>query len=109
MSYLQIQLPSGSWRYVTSIIDNDFSHSIYRSRALEDSEENIKSLGVVLNKLDLADKIKIRINQCKWTYDSNNGLYETSCDKSFIIIDGYPFENDMKYCCYCGKPIMEGE
>jgi len=49
---------------------------------------------------------------CTWIQDIDNN-YETACadDKNFnrifSIIDGLPSENNMKYCCYCGKEIME--
>lgn len=42
---------------------------------------------------------------CTWTED-DNGVYNTSCDESFIFIDAGPTENEMKFCCYCGKPLV---
>lgn len=48
---------------------------------------------------------------CIWTMD-NTGFYEsetweTSCGNAFIINEGKPSDNDMKYCCYCGKKLQE--
>lgn len=46
---------------------------------------------------------------CTWTlnnYDEED-TWETSCERSFILLEGIPSENYMKYCCYCGKPIKE--
>ena len=63
MGYLQIQLPSGSWRYVTRILDNDIQHSIYSTRALEGSDKNIKLIRVIANNLNIADKINVRISE----------------------------------------------
>lgn len=44
------------------------------------------------------------MNDCIWLEDSD-GNYETSCANFFIIIDGTPEENNMKFCCYCGKGL----
>lgn len=44
---------------------------------------------------------------CKWTqYDEDSfGLYETGCEHLFEVNNGTPSENNMKYCCYCGREI----
>jgi hypothetical protein len=43
---------------------------------------------------------------CKWVEDEE-GYYETKCGHYFVINDGTPSENDMVFCCYCGKKIKE--
>lgn len=43
---------------------------------------------------------------CDWTSGSKD-YYETDCGQSFIIIDGTPKDNGMKFCCYCGKRLRE--
>jgi hypothetical protein len=43
---------------------------------------------------------------CTWTEDSD-GNWETDCGETFILNDGTPKENHMKFCCYCGKPLKE--
>lgn len=43
---------------------------------------------------------------CVWTEDEG-GNWNTGCDNSFVIIEGSPAENKMRFCCYCGKPITE--
>jgi len=40
----------------------------------------------------------------QWTDDC--GIYDTDCGGSFTIEEGTPKENMMKYCCYCGKPLV---
>jgi hypothetical protein len=45
-----------------------------------------------------------KTDYCKWVFCEDEG-YHTSCDNIFIIIEGTPEENDMKYCPYCGKVI----
>lgn len=44
---------------------------------------------------------------CEWRgedYDSDEWV--TSCKKSFCLMEGTPAENDMRFCCYCGKPLV---
>ena len=46
---------------------------------------------------------------CHWDNDEDmfddDRIYSTSCDQEFILNDGTPKSNSMKFCCYCGKPI----
>lgn len=45
---------------------------------------------------------------CIWTEDEIEfGEWWTTCDKAFYFIDGGPKDNGMKYCCYCGKRLVE--
>lgn len=44
--------------------------------------------------------------QCEWAEDEY-GTWETSCGNAFEINDGSPADNDMAYCCYCGKKIAQ--
>lgn len=43
---------------------------------------------------------------CKWIEDEDDGAWDTSCGKRFLITEGTPEENGMKFCCYCGKPLV---
>lgn len=45
---------------------------------------------------------------CKWVSDFDmdcENSFDTNCGHTFIIINGTPAENNMKYCPYCGKVI----
>ena len=46
-------------------------------------------------------------DKCKWKAEVDTGVYDTSCDNSFMIIEGTPTDNNMKYCTYCGRKIKE--
>lgn len=41
---------------------------------------------------------------CIWAEDMD-GTYNTDCGCSFVMNAGTPEENDMKFCCYCGKEL----
>jgi hypothetical protein len=46
---------------------------------------------------------------CRWTQedDSESDTWSTSCGQYYVINDGTPRENDMKFCSFCGKPLIE--
>lgn len=46
---------------------------------------------------------------CKWIEVSewDDVYWETSCDNSFILLDGTLETSGMKYCPFCGK-LIEG-
>lgn len=44
---------------------------------------------------------------CEWSYDETMDAYETDCDQAFCVNEGTPKENDMRFCCYCGKKLVE--
>ena len=46
------------------------------------------------------------MSECLWEQDSD-GNWFTACNNGFIIGDGTPSSNGMKYCCYCGKELRE--
>ena len=43
---------------------------------------------------------------CRWSRaDDDTDLWETTCGKAFTIIDGSPADNQMAFCCYCGREL----
>lgn len=53
------------------------------------------------------------MKKCKWTYSEEDDLdtefWATECGQSFVLMEGTPKENGMKFCCYCGREIKEPE
>ena len=43
---------------------------------------------------------------CKWKPDKD-GIYDTGCGNRYVIMEGTPKDNHMKYCTYCGKQLDE--
>ena len=39
------------------------------------------------------------------TWEEEDGFWETYCGREFVINEGDPEDNGMKYCCFCGKLI----
>ena len=54
--------------------------------------------------------IKEMINEleaaCTWT-ESVGGYWATDCGESFEIHEGGPDENGLRYCCFCGRQLIE--
>lgn len=46
---------------------------------------------------------------CAWHQDGDteSSLYATSCHNYFDLTDGTPADNDMRWCCYCGKTLVQ--
>jgi predicted nucleic acid-binding Zn-ribbon protein len=46
---------------------------------------------------------------CVWNYYSSweEDYWETSCGKTYVIIDGLPSENNYKFCPECGRKLIE--
>lgn len=44
---------------------------------------------------------------CTWHGDAvGSDYWETDCRNSFILNDGTPADNGMKFCCYCGRQLV---
>jgi hypothetical protein len=46
-------------------------------------------------------------NACLWREEYGDEEYQTSCGKAFVLNDGTPKDNDMLFCCFCGKLLRE--
>lgn len=45
---------------------------------------------------------------CLWSRaDDDTDVWETKCGHAFMIIDGTPTDNQMAFCCYCGRPLEQ--
>lgn len=43
---------------------------------------------------------------CTWTKDPD-GYWATDCGEAFEIAAGSPDQNGLRYCCFCGLPLVE--
>ncbi len=46
---------------------------------------------------------------CKWTEDGDEWesvAWDTDCGEKFMFLDGGPFQNHIKFCCYCGAKVQ---
>ena len=44
---------------------------------------------------------------CDWRQDGDedSDTWGTSCGRYFSLTEGDPFDNEMRYCCFCGLPL----
>jgi hypothetical protein len=46
-------------------------------------------------------------DKCEWAQeDESSDAWDTGCGRTFLINDGTPPENGMRYCCFCGKTLI---
>lgn len=46
--------------------------------------------------------------ECHWSQDSEgSGVWATQCGRYFEITADTPSENEMRFCCFCGRPLTE--
>lgn len=45
------------------------------------------------------------LSECWWT--ETGEMWETSCKNAFVLNDGTPRHNKMKFCCYCGGKLKQ--
>ena len=49
-----------------------------------------------------------QVENCEWKEaDIDRGEWWTSCGEAFVFIDGGPVDNKMRFCCYCGRRLVE--
>ena len=46
------------------------------------------------------------MSDCHWEHNEE-GYWETTCGNAFEVTEGTPLENNMRFCCYCGKRLVE--
>lgn len=51
-------------------------------------------------------EIKKMGDKCEWSQD-DDGVWNTSCENMFEILEGTPDENMMLYCPYCWKRLIQ--
>ena len=45
------------------------------------------------------------MDECAWR--EGDGHWCTDCHHEFVVNEGTPSENGMKYCCFCSKQLVE--
>ena len=53
----------------------------------------------------MTDEKQADTANCHWHQD-DEGNWETGCNELFIIPEGGPNDNGMKFCCYCGGRLV---
>ena len=114
-----IRLSSGE--YVNAVAWIDAMEKEAKAEALREAAERavdwFKGIGLGVSGLKSAhDELRSAIlsaspspdeggaRECVWTEDTD-GLWKTSCGRSWTFIEGGPEANRVRYCHGCGKPV----
>lgn len=49
--------------------------------------------------------LRLAPGSCRWV--ETEEYWKTSCGRAFVLNDGTPSENEMRFCAYCGEPLEE--
>ena len=104
-------------RYVRwGIVGNDLRAVFYNHTDIVDEMSvGVKNTNPDYHNPDYYNRTKTSPdnNKCWWTQESDPevfpNLWRAGCGNSFYLDAEKPSDNHMKYCCYCGKEIAEGE
>lgn len=45
---------------------------------------------------------------CQWAQDGEDSdIWASKCGYYFIINEDWPSYNNMRFCCFCGRPLVE--
>ena len=60
---------------------------------------------------DIKTGQSIEKETCSWIQEDDPDIcyWKTGCGNSFYFTEGTPTDNNMKYCCYCGKLLKQEE
>jgi hypothetical protein len=58
---------------------------------------------------DIKTGQSIEKETCSWIQEDDPDIcyWKTGCGNSFYFTEGTPTDNNMKYCCYCGKLLKQ--
>lgn len=45
--------------------------------------------------------------RCRWFYDPDEDVWVSACGVKFVLNDGTPAENGMRYCLQCGRKLAK--
>lgn len=63
--------------------------------------------GVIYRAMLAAAPAAPALEVCDWWQEGESDWWQTKCGNVFILNEGTPSENSMKFCCFCGKPVKE--
>ena len=68
------------------------------------------SFGSMLARIGTTLSPPTEPKECQWLNDPSddfNYVWQTDCGHEFVFNEGTPSYNGAKFCCYCGKKLVE--
>lgn len=47
------------------------------------------------------------MSTCEWTHDDYHDKWDTVCGNAHCFIDGTPYQNNYRWCPYCGRKLIQ--
>jgi hypothetical protein len=94
---------------------DEYTEHIYDGTYLDTAMSTEQSNSDVSVTQDVLTDIKtgqsIEKETCSWIQEDDPDIcyWKTGCGNSFYFTEGTPTDNNMKYCCYCGKLLKQEE
>lgn len=91
----------------------EYTEHIYDGTYLDTAMSTEQSNSDVSMTQDVLTDIKtgqsIEKETCSWIQEDDPEIcyWKTGCGNSFYFTEGTPTDNNMKYCCYCGKLLKQ--
>ena len=91
----------------------EYTEHIYDGTYLDVEMSTEQSNSDVSMTQDVLTDIKtgqsIEKETCSWIQEDDPEIcyWKTGCGNSFYFTEGTPTDNNMKYCCYCGKLLKQ--
>ena len=80
----------------------------HNKRRAHGKREEMQFLADGLNAHHKAERSSANSNErCAWIRDEDSSDFDTECGRTFELLDGCLEDNNMKYCCFCGKKTEE--
>lgn len=57
--------------------------------------------------IDPESPLYARLKKCRWVQDEDGGAYDSDCGHRWDFIEAGPIDNGMRFCCYCGKSLVD--
>jgi hypothetical protein len=92
---------------------DEYTEHIYDGTYLDTAMSTEQSNSDVSMTQDVLTDIKtgqsIEKETCSWIQEDDPEIcyWKTGCGNSFYFTEGTPTDNNMKYCCYCGKLLKQ--
>lgn len=69
----------------------------------------LSSMGKEDEPVDLSRVVQPPVSgsACVWAQSYDSDSWDTGCGNAFTINDGTPKENQMAFCCFCGRKLNE--
>lgn len=94
-------------------MNEDGIGSKFIERYSESDEEGLQLACQIIASYEMALQrllFESKISTCTWKHCdpwSDFDHWETDCGQAICLENGGPVCNEYKYCCFCGKPIVE--